>query len=190
MLDLLKINQEMLEEERPENYSNEWIPESDEQLEWYIDTINNEIEQNKAVITMIKDKINRYNARLEKLMQDNKEKMEQIEHKADIYIETQDKSKLKVTKTQEKLVLAGVEVIRKKNNYKVVKDEDKLLEYVKKSERKELIKMKESVDWAEYKKQLQETENGYVDKETGEIIEGITLQAPEREYSIKIKELI
>ena len=72
MLDLLKINQEMLEEERPENYSDEWIPESNEQLEWYIDTINNEIEQNKAVITMIKDKINRYNARLEKLMQDRK----------------------------------------------------------------------------------------------------------------------
>lgn len=68
------------------------------------------------------------------------------------------------------------------------RDEEQLLPYARQIG---LVKVKESVDWAELKKRLkpagERPGDPVVDAETGEIVPGVTVQEPEREvFSVKV----
>lgn len=79
--------------------------------------------------------------------------------------------KSKETKTQKSYKLISGTLIFKKPSSKINHDDDKLLEYLKESEGDDYIKVKESVDWAEFKKNLTITDSGeIVDTELGTII--------------------
>src|SRR5690606_38913034 len=68
------------------------------------------------------------------------------------------------------------------------RDEEQLLAYARQIG---LVKIRESVDWAEIKKRLQPAGHHpgapVVDAETGEIVPGVTVAEPEREvFSVKV----
>lgn len=88
-------------------------------------------------------------------------------------------SKTKETKTQRKLELLAGDVVIKKATYKFENDNDKILKAIK-DKRKDLVKTKTetTLDWAEFKKELQIDGENIIYKETGEIvnIDGLGLE--------------
>ena len=76
----------------------------------------------------------------------------------------------KATKTQESYKLLSGSLVWKKPTQKMVPDKDKLLEYVKKYNMTEFVKVKEEVDWATYKKECEIADGKVVNVETGDIL--------------------
>jgi hypothetical protein len=63
-----------------------------------------------------------------------------------------------------------------------------LLNSLKKADRDDLIKIKESVDKRELKKQVEVAGNQVVNPETGEVIEGVEVQERGEKFSIDVEE--
>jgi phage host-nuclease inhibitor protein Gam len=79
--------------------------------------------------------------------------------------------KPKETKTQKTYKLISGTLVFKKPSVKITHNDDKLLEYLKANDGDEFIKVKESIDWAEFKKGLTVSDSGEViDSELGTII--------------------
>ena len=70
--------------------------------------------------------------------------------------------KPKETKTQKSYKLLSGSLIFKKPSSKIVHDDDKLIEYLENNDGCDFIKIKKSVDWAEFKKNLEISDNGEV----------------------------
>lgn len=68
----------------------------------------------------------------------------------------------KVTKTQESYKLLSGSLVFKKPSTKITHNDDKLIEYLEKNDGNDFIKIKKSVDWAEFKKNLKISDNGEV----------------------------
>ena len=91
----------------------------------------------------------------------------------------------KQSATQESYRLPGGKLVRKAQQPEFSRDEKELLPWVR-AEVPELVKISESVDWAELKKQLV-TQNGEaVYKGTGEVIPGIRVQAREPVFLVSL----
>ena len=77
----------------------------------------------------------------------------------------------KETKTQKSYKLLAGTLVFKKPTTKIVHNDDKLLEYLEENDGKDYIKLKKSIDWAEFKKTLTVSDTGeVVDTELGTII--------------------
>jgi len=63
-----------------------------------------------------------------------------------------------------------------------------LLNSIKKADRDDLIKIKESVNKREFKKQVEVAGNQVVNPETGEVIEGVEVQERGEKFSIDVEE--
>lgn len=62
---------------------------------------------------------------------------------------------------------------RKFGSRQIKQDDDKLLEFLKASGNLEYIETEEKPRWGDYKKRLEIMDGSVVDKETGEIVEGV-----------------
>lgn len=69
-------------------------------------------------------------------------------------------------------LLSGT-LTRKFGGVSMEKDDDKLVEFLKASGNLEFIKTEEKPKWGEYKKRLEIMGGSVVDKETGEIVDGV-----------------
>ena len=76
----------------------------------------------------------------------------------------------KETKTQENYKLLDGSLVWKKPAQKMVPDKDKLLAYVKEHNMTEFVKVKEEVDWANYKKECEIADGKAVNVQTGEML--------------------
>lgn len=65
------------------------------------------------------------------------------------------------------------------------RDEDKLLAWVK-ANRPEYVKVKESVDWANLKKDCQITNDGLLVTSDGEIVEGVVVEQRPDKFEVKL----
>ncbi|MEK4030858.1 host-nuclease inhibitor Gam family protein [Pseudobacillus sp. FSL P4-0506] len=85
-------------------------------------------------------------------------------------------------KPKKTLTLPYGKISLKKQQPEFVKDEEKIFEYAKQSG---LIKVKESTDWAELKKQCQVV-NGVMVDENGEVVPGIQVVERDDKFEIKL----
>ncbi|KIL77697.1 host-nuclease inhibitor Gam family protein [Bacillus badius] len=85
-------------------------------------------------------------------------------------------------KPKKTLALPYGKISLKKQQPEFVKDEEKLFEYAKQSG---LIKVKESTDWAEVKKQCQIV-NGVMVDENGEVIPGVQVVERPDKFELKL----
>ena len=79
----------------------------------------------------------------------------------------------KTTKTKASYRLLSGTLTRKFGGASMEKDDDKLVEFLKASGNLEFIKTEEKPKWGEYKKRLEIMGGSVVDKETGEIVDGV-----------------
>jgi len=68
-----------------------------------------------------------------------------------------------------------------------IRDNDKLLSWLKQSNKTDYIVVKESPDWAQLKKTLQVAGNALVDTETGEVVEGVEVVEREPKFSVEVE---
>ena len=155
----LAMNETMIETE-----NTPWRIENDQQADWAIRKIREameDVERWKAFyavkIAEIENQVDRDTANLRAALE--------------IYFNGQ---KHKVTKTQESYQLPSGKLVLKKQQPEFVRDEEKLLPWVKQN-CPELVKVTESTNWAELKKRIAVNGSDAVTADA-EVIPGITVQ--------------
>ena len=186
----------LLQEEMPEELAAEmeagnevkqmWIPKNDQEADWWIEINQEEIKQIERLEHQLQEKIATYQHRLQKVQQEKEFKQRNMTSRLAIYFDTIAADQKKKTKTQEKYTLPSGEIIKKYPAPRIVRDEEKLLGWIKSQKGlEEYIQTTEKVAWGELKKLTEQTGDFLVMKETGEIIDGIELE--HREPIIEIK---
>lgn len=74
----------------------------------------------------------------------------------------------------------------KKQQPEYVRDEKELIQWAKENEKFELLKVKESFDWATLKKNIAVSDGKAIDSETGEVIEAITVVDREDKFEVEV----
>lgn len=115
---------------------------------------------------------NYYAAQLEKIKAQNDNQEAYFSALLENYFESVPHKK---TTTQESYKLPGGKLVRKVQQPDYIREEKELLPWLR-TEAPELVKVSESVDWAELKKQLVAQNGEAVFKATGEVIPGIMVQ--------------
>ena len=92
----------------------------------------------------------------------------------------------KATKTQETYKLLSGSLVFKLPSQKMVKDDEKLLEYFKQNNMNEYIKTKETPAWAEFKKNLSIVDDKVIDTSTGEVVEVVKVEEISGSFDVKI----
>ena len=91
----------------------------------------------------------------------------------------------KATKTQETYKLLSGSLVFKLPSQKMVKDDEKLLEYFKQNNMNEYIKTKETPAWAEFKKNLSIVDDKVIDTSTGEVVEVVKVEETAGVFDVK-----
>lgn len=81
----------------------------------------------------------------------------------------------KETKTKHSYRLLSGALVKKIGGVSMEKDDEKLLEYFKSSGNDDMIQTVEKPKWGEFKKRLEIVAGQIVDKDTGEIVEGVAI---------------
>lgn len=95
----------------------------------------------------------------------------------------------RTTKTQESYGLPSGKLVRKAQQPTYERDADALLKWAKAS-LPEAVKVKEEASWTDIKNRIGKvmSDGSAVDKETGEIIDGVTVIARDPVFKVEIKE--
>lgn len=92
----------------------------------------------------------------------------------------------KATKTKESYRLLSGTLTRKYGGAQMKQDEAQLVQYLKDSGQLEFIKTEEKPKWGEFKKRLEIMGGSAVDKETGEIVEGVQIIEKPDTFSVDV----
>lgn len=132
------------------------------------------IAEEKAELTRIKELAEAQIARIEEKVAAAERRFENgtrfLTSKLAEYFETVPH---KTTKTKASYRLLSGTLTRKFGGASMEKDDDKLVEFLKASGNLDFIKTEEKPKWGEYKKRLEIMGGSVVDKETGEIVDGV-----------------
>ena len=93
----------------------------------------------------------------------------------------------KVTKTTESYELPSAKLVWKQQAPEYVRDEEKVLEWLKANDGGEFVKVKESLDWAGLKKMVEVSGSEVVLADTGEVVPGISVQYREPKFDVTFK---
>ena len=96
----------------------------------------------------------------------------------------------KTTKTQISYDLPGGKLVLKVQAPEYERDEDALVPWLKGNGMTEMVKVKESANWAELKKTLKEGPDGTMITVDGEIVPGIKVIEREPKFTVTLKEKI
>lgn len=92
----------------------------------------------------------------------------------------------KATKTQETYRLLSGTLKRKLGGVSMKQDDEKLLAYLKASGNSDMVQTKESPRWGEFKKRLEIVGAAVIDRETGEIVEGVEIVTKPDTFTIEV----
>lgn len=163
-------------------YSEEFHIDNDDLAEWALNKIQEADEDRKRLNGVSERKIEYYQG----LIEDNNRHFENevgfLKSKLYEYFTT---VKHKETKTQESYKLPSGSLVWKKGKMDFEKDDDTLLEWVKKN-RPDMVVTKESVAWGDYKKELEILDGKVIDTSTGEVVEGIFTKEKMGDFDVKL----
>lgn len=92
------------------------------------------------------------------------------------------------TKTKQSYRLLSGSLVLKKGGQEFKKDDEALVQYLKENKQENLVQLKETVKWAEFKKKLSVKEDGSViDKSTGEVVECVNVVLKPDQFEIEFK---
>ena len=94
----------------------------------------------------------------------------------------------KETKTQKSYKLPTATLILRKESPKYERDEEALVRFLEENERSDMVKVKKSPNWAEYKKETKLLDDGtLVDIATGEVVSGVTVTMEPHAFTVNIE---
>ena len=93
----------------------------------------------------------------------------------------------KETKTTESYELPSAKLVLKYQAPEFIRDEEKVINWLKENEGGNFVKVKESLDWAGLKKVVQVSGNDCIVSETGEVVPGINVEYREPKFDVSWK---
>lgn len=158
--------------------------ENDKTAEWALTQIQEAEAERDRLIAIAEEKIKDLTDKIEELNSHCENETKYLRSCLAMYFET---VKSKETKTQKSYKLLSGTLIFKKPSVKIVHDDEKLLEYLEANDGKDYIKIKKSVDWAEFKKTLAIEDGKIIDTELGTVIPKKVCDVEEVPASFNIK---
>lgn len=152
---------------------------NDNSADWAVQQIKEAEEERDRLITLAQNQIAELQDRIIGLTNKCDNETKYLKSCLAQYFET---VKTKETKTQKSYKLLSGTLVLKKPGEKIEHDDEALLEWL---EDTEYIKIKKSVDWAEYKKKLTIQDNLVIDTETGEVVECCKVVPTSGSFDIK-----
>lgn len=140
---------------------------NDKTADWALTKIHEAEAERDRLIELAEEQIKDLTGRIEELKEKCDNEAGFLRSCLKMYFET---VPTKETKTQKSYKLLAGTLVLKKSSQKITHDDGKLLEYLEKNDGAEYIKVKKSVDWAEFKKTLTIADGKVVDTDLGEII--------------------
>lgn len=166
-----------------EQQKESWKIQNDSQADWALDKIREAQAEYRRFELVVNDKI----AQLQEALAAEKEKMERevgfFLGKLAEYFETVPKKK---TKTQETYSLPSGRLIKKYKGPKIVRDDEKLIEWLEANGMTELVKVQKSPDWATLKKETEIVGEQVISKNTGEVIPGVVAVPQNPEFTVEV----
>lgn len=158
-----------------------FVINDDGKAEWALNKIIEEKAETQRMINVANSMIMKYQEKIEVYQNQFESKTAYLKEQLRQYFETVPH---KITKTQETYKLPSGTLKLKKQNPEYIRDEEKLLEWVK-ANKISYVKTKESVNWAELKKELKFVDNKALTVD-GEIVDGITVSERPSVFEIDI----
>ena len=171
------------EEDRQEAQGETWKIETDQQAEWWIKKHQFElkdIERNKGLVD---EEIRLLNEKKLELTQKADAVNASMQAKLIEYFESLPDDTKKATKTQVKYTLPSLNIIRKSQAPEIVQG-DEFLKYLKQNHT-DYIQVVEKPKWGEFKKLTEVKDGRVINKETGEIVEGLSVYERPDKYEFK-----
>lgn len=166
-----------------EQQREQWKIENDSQADWALDKIREAQVEYRRFEMVVNDKIGQLTDALEA----EKERMEKevnfFQGKLCQYFETVPK---KASKTQEVYKLPSGRLVKKYKQPKIVRDDDKLVEWLEENGMTELVKIEKKADWATLKKETEIVGEQVISKNTGEVIPGVVAFPQNPEFSVEV----
>jgi Bacteriophage Mu Gam like protein. len=179
----LKIINEQLDELGHEQTGESgFVIDDDEKAEWALAKIREERAEAQRIINVCETMIQKYEEKIQAVKNRLPQRTAFLESKLMEYFE---KVPHKKTKTMEKYELPSGVLKKKYPAPEFKRDEDKLLQWLKERNMTEYVKVKESPDWAEFKKSIKIVGDKVVD-ENGEIVDGITIVERPAEFIVEV----
>lgn len=164
------------------NIEEGFVIDSDSKAEWAILKIKEHKEEADRMIKVCQEMIEQYKQTIEQTNEQYEQKTEWIKSQLHNYFENVPK---KATKTQETYKLPSGTLKRKFGGKEFVRDDEKLLGYLKENKLETFVKIKESIDWAEFKKTL-EIKDGQAIDQDGQIVDGIRVETKEDRFEVEL----
>lgn len=161
-----------------------FVVTDDYSAEKCLKAIQDESVEAQRYINICETMITEYKFKKEQAMEQLDKKLIWYKERLNSYFETVPK---KLTKTQETYKLPSGTLKRKFGGVEYVRDDAKLVEWLKQNEKMSFIKVKETPDWAEFKKCAGiEVCNGNVIDQDGCIVDGVTAVQKEDRFEVEV----
>lgn len=154
----------------------------DKTADWAIRKIKEEAEEQDRLISLAESQIDDLENQINKIHTQYTYNTSYLKSLLAEYFAT---VKHEETKTQESYKLLSGSLVLKKPTTKIIKDDEKLVEYFKKNNLEKYIKVSESPKWADFKSQVKVVGKDVVDNETGEIIDGLKTEEIPATFNVK-----
>lgn len=167
-----------------EKAKEEFSIENDSCADWAVRCIKKEFEEFERLKVLADEQIAEIQEKLSSAEKRYENKTKYLKSKLKQYFEGVPEKKETKTKASYRL-LSGTLTL-KKGGQEYKKDEDALVQYLKSKGMENLIQIKETVKWADLKKQLTIQEDGKViDTNTGEVLECVSIIEKEDKFDVE-----
>ena len=161
----------------------EFTIKDDSTAEWAVQRIAEETAEFERLKELAEQKIEELKNKIADLEEQNKRKTSFLKSCLAMYFETVPH---KETKTQETYKLLSGTLVFKKPKQKIVKNDEKLVEYFKRNNMTDFIKVEEKPQWNEYKKNLSIVEDKVIDTTTGEVVDVLEIEEEAGSFEVKL----
>lgn len=161
--------------------SEEFVIDDDFKAEWALKKIIDERKEKERLISLVNVQREQLDMQEEEIEKRYDSKTKFLISKLHEYFMTVEHKK---TKTQETYQLLSGKLVMKIPQKKTKTDDEKLVEWCK-SNAPEYVKTTYKVDWSNLKKNISITDDSVVMNDTGEIIDGVSVEETECTFDIK-----
>lgn len=163
-----------------------WEITNDNEAEWWIDKKQEELEEVERLEASIKDKIQMLEERLERVKEEKKYIEESRDTKLREYFEMLDPKQLKESKTQLKYRLPSGDLVLRKPTVEYKRDDDNLAKWLMYNGMNEYVEVRQKPKWSELKNNVVVVGDKVVIEDTGEIVEGVTVEEKPMDFKVKL----
>lgn len=156
--------------------------DNDNLAEWALKKIAEETAETQRYINVCKTFVGEYNMKAQKAQEQLEAKTAYLKGQLQKYFSTVPH---KEGKTQETYKLPSGILKKKYGTPEFIRDEEKLVTWLKNNGYKDKVKVKETADWAEFKKSVG-IQSGKVVTLDGEIVDGVTAQDRPDSFEVEI----